>query len=307
MLKRNRKVFGILISIMLVIVLMSSLILSSCSKRKDTKIEDGKKLVGFDIELAQAVSKELGMHFHSSEIVWKNKILDVKSNKIDAIWNGMTLTKELQENKDLTFSQPYMKNEQVIIVKKELENNFKTLQDIKNADKVIVESGSAGEKTAKEVNKIDESKIDALEKQADAIANVLVSADKRVAIVDALYGEFLINNESSSYKGKLVSIKVDGFVAEEENYAIGFSKLNEYLKYNIEKALFNLQEKGKLQEIAKKYGVEKRILTIKNPGEKTEKNFDAKSVKRYKEIKEKDKGFFIGYTLYEPMAYLQNK
>lgn len=307
MLKRNRKMFGILIAIMLGIVLMLSLILASCSpkKREDTKLKNDEKLVGYDVELAQAVSKELGMHFHAKEIVWKNKIIDVRGRKIDAIWNGMTLTNELKSNENLCFSQPYMKNKQVIIVKTSVADKINSVGGLK---KVIVEGGSAGESIV-DKNTVLAPKKEALESQADAIRNVFLSSDdaKIGAVVDALYGEFLINNESSDYKGKLVVKELEGFEADEEQYAIAFSKENEYLKYKIEKALFNLQQSGKINQIAEKYGVEARVLKINDPGNKTEKDFSKESVKRYNQIKEIDGGFFIGYTLYEPMAYIEKK
>lgn len=307
MLNRNRKMFGLLVSIMLVIVLMSSFLFSCMNKqRKDTPIENGKELVGFDIELAQAVSKELGMHFHGKEIVWKNKVLELKSRKIDAVWNGMTYTEELAQNKDLIFSQPYMKNEQVLVAKKEDASKFKDIASLKSSDfKIAIENGSAAENEYKKIYGDNEDKKIGLESQSQALTYIS-NGINTVAMVDALYVESLLSQDNDFSK-KLVKIELSDFSASEENYVIGFNVVNEYLKYKIEKALFKLQESGKIKEIATKYGLQERLKEIKDPGEKLEKDFSADSVKRYKQIIKVDKGFFIGYTLYEPMAYLKNK
>lgn len=67
--------------------------------------EDGKQK-GFDIELAEAVSKEMGAKLEVKDITFSDLIPAVKDNKIDAILSGFEGTEE--RAKDLSYSDPYL-------------------------------------------------------------------------------------------------------------------------------------------------------------------------------------------------------
>ncbi|MEG2676249.1 MAG: transporter substrate-binding domain-containing protein, partial [Clostridia bacterium] len=84
----------------------------------------------------------LGLKVEFVEINWDTKLIELKDNKIDCIWNGMTITDEL--SKAIEFSTPYMANKQCAVVKKSNADKYKTNEDIKNV-RIAVESGSAGE------------------------------------------------------------------------------------------------------------------------------------------------------------------
>ncbi len=58
--------------------------------------EDGE-LTGFETEFATAVCAKLGVEPKFVEINWDAKLLELESKNIDCIWNGMTITPELQE------------------------------------------------------------------------------------------------------------------------------------------------------------------------------------------------------------------
>ena len=63
---------------------------------------------GFDTELATAVCKKLGVEPDFVEINWDTKIVELDAKSIDCIWNGMTLTDEIQSNAACT--KAYAKN-----------------------------------------------------------------------------------------------------------------------------------------------------------------------------------------------------
>ena len=50
------------------------------------------KLVGFDTEMAEAVTKKLGIDVEFTEINWDSKEVELSSKNIDCIWNGMCIT-----------------------------------------------------------------------------------------------------------------------------------------------------------------------------------------------------------------------
>ena len=70
--------------------------------------DDGETIIGFDAELSEAFAKTLDVSVRFIPIKWDSKILELTSNKIDLIWNGMTITDELKKNIDLTI--PYATN-----------------------------------------------------------------------------------------------------------------------------------------------------------------------------------------------------
>ena len=69
---------------------------------------------GFDIELAQEVCTRNGWEFEAQPIDWDAKDALIESENVTCIWNGFTM--EGREG-SYAFSEPYMLNSQVILVK----------------------------------------------------------------------------------------------------------------------------------------------------------------------------------------------
>ncbi len=99
------------------------------------------KLVGFDIELAEAVADYFGLEVEFKLIDWNTKEAELQSKAIDCIWNGMTITEERKANMAITI--PYMNNKQVAVIRKEDKDLYKTTDDMKKA-LLGAEDGSAG-------------------------------------------------------------------------------------------------------------------------------------------------------------------
>ena len=104
------------------------------------KDNDGN-LIGFDIDLAKAVSEYFNIPVEFKEINWATKEAELESKAIDCIWNGMTITEERQANMAITI--PYMNNKQVAVIRKEDKDLYKTTDDMKKAI-IGAEDGSAG-------------------------------------------------------------------------------------------------------------------------------------------------------------------
>jgi polar amino acid transport system substrate-binding protein len=75
---------------------------------------DSDEWIGFDADMARLVADKLGVDIEFVEIDWDNKIMELNSKNIDAVWNGMTLTNEAKES--MTCSNAYCNNAQVIVV-----------------------------------------------------------------------------------------------------------------------------------------------------------------------------------------------
>lgn len=104
--------------------------------------EEGTELIGFDIDLAKAVAEKLGLKVKFQVINWGTKVFELESKNIDVIWNGMTITEELQENTSISIA--YLKNKQVAVIRVEDKEMYKTVEDMNEAI-ICAELGSAGQ------------------------------------------------------------------------------------------------------------------------------------------------------------------
>ena len=110
----------------------------------DYKDADGN-WIGFDADMAQAFAESLGVDVEFVEIDWDNKVLELDSQAIDCVWNGMTLTDEVTSAMEC--SNAYCNNAQVVIVPADKADQYQTVEAC--ADLAFaVEAGSAGEEVA---------------------------------------------------------------------------------------------------------------------------------------------------------------
>lgn len=77
---------------------------------------EGTKVVGFDVSMAELISRDLGKKLEVVDMNFDGLIAALQSGSIDFIAAGMTATDERRKNVD--FSEPYYSSNQVIIVRK---------------------------------------------------------------------------------------------------------------------------------------------------------------------------------------------
>jgi len=94
---------------------------------------DGATLVGFDVDIGNAVGKELGVKVHWVPTEWAGILGSLETHKCDLIISGVTITDERKKN-GYTFSRPYFLSGQTIARRKG-DNRIRTLQDLK--DKIV--------------------------------------------------------------------------------------------------------------------------------------------------------------------------
>lgn len=252
-----KKAFSVFLGIVLCLtVVFSTVSMTACGDENVLKIgytiyapmnytDDLGNFVGHDTELATEVCKRLGYTPEFVEIVWDNKIIELNSYNIDVIWNGMTITDELKEA--ILISDPYMINQQVIIVDKENADKYNTAADLTKASKIVFEGGSAAELVLNDVSGIDESKKIKAESQAGALMEVGAGTSE-VGIIDITMAMSMIG-EGTNYPD--VVYKNIGF--PEEEYGVGVRKSDGELLKKINDTLATLKEEGYLTELYNKY------------------------------------------------------
>ena len=104
----------------------------------DYKEDGSDEWVGFDADMAKAFAESLGVKAEFIEINWDNKIMELDSKGVDAVWNGMTLTDEVKNSMET--SKPYCENAQVVVVKAADADKYKdtdSLKDLKFAAELV--------------------------------------------------------------------------------------------------------------------------------------------------------------------------
>jgi len=116
--------------------------------------DESGKVVGFDIELAEAVSKKLNKKVKFQPINWSMKETELKNGNIDLIWNGYSISDERKEK--VEFSKPYLNNKQVIVTLADSKLNAK-------ADLAGKKVGAQNESTAVEAVEADANLLKSLD------------------------------------------------------------------------------------------------------------------------------------------------
>jgi ABC-type amino acid transport substrate-binding protein len=115
-----------------------------------------------------------------------------------------------------------------------------------------------------------------------------------IAVIDSVMAGYYVSKDNFD---DLMILDGEDFTFESEYYAIGTRKDTNTAEC-INLALYNLQEQGKIEEIAKKYGLEDVIVEIPEV-----ENFDKPAADTdFGEILENGK-LVLGYTIFEPIAY----
>lgn len=195
------------------------------------------KIVGFDIDLLNAISKETDIEFKITNMAFDGLLPALQMKKVDLVIAGMTATPERE--KAVLFSNPYFKAKQVIIVKKG-DNSLKSFDDLAGK-KVGVMLGFTGDAVVSEIKGAKVERFDA------AYAALLALGQGKVDAV------VLDSEPAKSYTEKNKNLVIADIPAEEEDYAIAVRKTDKELIEKINKALVKIKENGEFDKIVKKY------------------------------------------------------
>lgn len=243
--------------IMLAVALASAAMLAGCKKDSANNektlsvgfdqdfppmgfVGDDGKYTGFDLELAKEVAERLDMEIKLQPINWDSKDMELDSGNIDCIWNGFTIS---GREDDYTWTEPYMNNRQVLVVKK--DTSYKNKEDLKG--KVL------------EVQK-DSSAQKSLESMPEYMAEVTVSytsdynkgfMDLDSGVIDALLMDEIVASYYIEHEDKNFKILEDGLA--EEEYGVGFKLGNTGLRDQVQSALEEMQKDGTLAEISEEW------------------------------------------------------
>lgn len=203
--------------------------------------DENNNLVGFDIDLANAVGKVLGVKVKFQPIDWNSKELELSSKNIDCIWNGMSATEERQQSMSLT--KKYLNNEIIIMLAEGVTVNSKA--DLANL-RIATQEGSAALECMEadaEYNSFKD-KITTLPDYDNAIANMGTRYD--CIVIDKVLAEY----KNSKLEKKFAISEV---TFGDDFYAIGCRKADTTLSDKINEAIKTLIDNGEAAKISEKW------------------------------------------------------
>ncbi|MBN7773262.1 amino acid ABC transporter substrate-binding protein [Clostridium aminobutyricum] len=200
--------------------------------------DDSGELVGYDVEVAQAVAEKLGVKAEFVETKWDSIIAGLDAKRFDIIVNQVGITPERQQK--YNFSIPYTYTKGALIVK---ESN----QDIKSFEDL------SGKKSA-------QSLTSNWAKLAESYGAELVGTDgfnQSIDLVLAGRADATINDNLTFYdyvnQKPDADVKIAALSDESSQNGILIRQGNESLVEAIDAALAELTADGTLKQISEKY------------------------------------------------------
>jgi arginine/lysine/histidine transporter system substrate-binding protein len=191
-------------------------------------INSKKEIVGFDIEIAKQIAKDLGVKLEIKDMEFKGLLAALQAGSVDFVLAGMTPDEDRKKSVD--FSQVYYTAVQTIVVRAEDKDKIKTTDDLKGK-KLGVQKGTIQEDIAKEQVAGAEAK--ALGKITDLVLAVK-SKNLDAAIIEGPVAKAYVNANKDLVISE-IKLKV-----EEAGSAVALKKGNEELVKSIDKTLDKL-------------------------------------------------------------------
>jgi polar amino acid transport system substrate-binding protein len=200
---------------------------------------ENNEIVGYDVDLAREVAKRLGVELILQPIDWSAKEQELNTGEIDCIWNGFTITEERKQN--VLYSPPYLRNDQVIVVKN--DSPVQTLKDLAGK-KAGTQAGSSSVEVLDETPEFKSSLKEVVEYK-DFLTALM---DLDVGGTDAVVIDLVVANDNINRSGKPFRI-LSETLAEEE-FGIGFRKSDKALADKVWATLLDMAKDGTVAKIS---------------------------------------------------------
>lgn len=200
------------------------------------------EIVGFDVDMAKAVSREIGVPIEFKPIDWASKESEIASGRIDCIWNGLTMTEE--RKKVLDYTDAYLNNKQVFVVM--ADSNIQEASELKGL-RVCAQEGSTSESAMNKQPELRDSFSD-WKLYPDFTSCFM---DLESGRMDAIIGDSVLINYYMQKKPGQFRV-LPGVVANEE-YAVGVKKGNEALVKLLNEGFQKVEKSGEAAKISEKW------------------------------------------------------
>ncbi|GAC1611703.1 MAG: ABC transporter substrate-binding protein [Mycobacteriales bacterium] len=208
---------------------------------------DGKTLVGFDIELANAVAAKLGVKIEFANAKFDSIITGITAGRYDLAFSSFTDNKDRQQKVDFV---DYFTAGTSILVKKGNPEHISKLEDL-CGKKIALESGTVQVKIAQGAHCTAGKKIDITQLPDDATARLQVSSGRAVADMN----DFPVAAYNAKTTGNGNTFEVVGTQYETAPYGVAISKSLPGLRDAVAAALKALVSDGSYDRILAKWNI----------------------------------------------------
>ena len=208
------------------------------------------KLIGFEVDLADEIAKELGVKARQAQNAWDSLIPALMRGDSDIAMNGIEITP--QRENEVLFSRPYYIYTEQLVVRKD-EETIKSVNDLKGK-KVGTLSGTVAQDILVKMGGVD---VKIYAGQVEPYEDLAIGRLDAVLLDLPIAAYYAKPNPKLKYAGQPVG---EGF------YAIAIRKGNEELKARVDDILERLVSTGRLKEIYVKWDLwnEKQEKLFKN-------------------------------------------
>ncbi|MCB2209688.1 basic amino acid ABC transporter substrate-binding protein [bacterium] len=196
--------------------------------------EESKEIVGFDIDLMDAIAEEAGLNIVYQNVGWDPLLAGMADCQYDMAISAMTITPERAEQ--FSFSDPYINAGQIIVVP--IDNDtITTPEDLVGAT-VGAQIATTG---AMEVEAIEDTTLKTYDTYELAFLD-LVNGQTEAVVADYPTAMAFINKNADT-------LKAVGDVFTDESYGIAFCMGNDELIAQVNEALATIQADGLIDEL----------------------------------------------------------
>ncbi len=208
--------------------------------------DEKNEIVGFDVDLAKEAAKRLKREVEFKAIDWSSKEAELKSGRVDVLWNGLDITEKRKEN--MLFSEPYMDNRQIVFVKKDSGITVASEADLTGKVVGTQSGGTAEEYLDGEGAAVRDTFAD-FKKYSDYIAAFMDLENGRldVIIADEITGRYYMSKHADVFEA------LDVTVGPISTFGIGFAKDNNDLRDEVQKVLDEMKQEGVTAKISEQW------------------------------------------------------
>lgn len=254
-----KKIFALCMMLVLAVTALAGCGSNSAQKEESKKIvvglddsfppmgfkDEKNEIVGFDIDLAKEVAKRLGREVEFKAIDWNSKEAELKSGRVDILWNGLDITDKRKEN--MLFSEPYMDNRQIVFVAKNGKVSVAGEADL--AGKTIgTQSGGTTEEYFENKPELKAS-MKEVKYYPDYINAFMDLENGRLDAVvgDEIIGRYYISKHPDEIQA------IDTVIGTVSQFGIAFRKDDQKLRNEVQKVFDEMKTDGTVAKISEKW------------------------------------------------------
>ena len=202
-------------------------------------VNEQKEIVGFDIDMLQAIAKAGGFDVEIRNAAWDGIFAGLANGSYDAVISSVTITEE--RKKAMDFSDPYINAGQVVIVKAS-NDSVTSLDDLVGLE-VGAQIGTTG---AIAISQADGVILKTYDELGFAISDLVNSRLSAVVADTPIAADYALNK----YKNTL---KIVGEPFTQEFYGIAIAKGNQVVLNLMNKGLESIKASGELDQLVQKW------------------------------------------------------